>query len=266
MSLVDVLIPTYRRPTALAMALTALTGQTIRDFRVVIADQTEDGDPCGTAEVQAVVRILQVHGNAVDIHRKRTRRGMAEQRQFLLDQVSAPYCLFLDDDLILESFALQSMVQALEEEGCGFVGYPATGLSYIQDYRPHQEVIEFWQGAVQPEEVRPDSREWERYVVHNAANIYHIQERLQLKDGEQRKYKVAWIGGCVMYDAAKLRGAGGFSFWEQLPPHHCGEDVLAQLRVMAHYGGCGLLPIGAYHLELPTTLPDRTIDAPRILV
>lgn len=54
---------------------------------------------------------------------------------------------------------------------------------------------------------------------------------------------------------------GGFDFWEALPTNHCGEDVLAQLRVMAKYGGCGMLPSGAYHLELPTTLLDRRINA-----
>jgi hypothetical protein len=50
-----------------------------------------------------------------------------------------------------------------------------------------------------------------------------------------------------------------------LPPDHCGEDVLVQLRVMERFGGCGLIPSGAYHMELPTTLPDREVDAPMVL-
>ncbi|MFZ5509426.1 MAG: hypothetical protein ACOZCP_05155 [Pseudomonadota bacterium] len=41
-----------------------------------------------------------------------------------------------------------------------------------------------------------------------------------------------------------------------------GEDVLVQCRVMARYGGCGLIPSGAYHQELPTTVAERRIDAP----
>ena len=65
--------------------------------------------------------------------------------------------------------------------------------------------------------------------------------------------------------AAKLRAAGGFDFWPQLPADHCGEDVLAQLRVMQRYGGCGIIPSGAYHLELPTTLRERRVDAPYVL-
>jgi hypothetical protein len=46
---------------------------------------------------------------------------------------------------------------------------------------------------------------------------------------------------------------------------HAGEDVLAQLRVMASHGGCGIMPSGAYHQELPTTVPDRRVDAPQVL-
>ena len=30
-------------------------------------------------------------------------------------------------------------------------------------------------------------------------------------------------------------------------------------------GGAGLFPSGAYHLELPTTLPEREVDAPHVL-
>jgi hypothetical protein len=68
-----------------------------------------------------------------------------------------------------------------------------------------------------------------------------------------------------MFDTAKLRAAGGFDFWRNLPPQHCGEDVLAQQRVMARYGGCAILPSGAYHMELPTTITARAIDAPYVL-
>jgi hypothetical protein len=68
-----------------------------------------------------------------------------------------------------------------------------------------------------------------------------------------------------MYDRAKLCEVGGFGFWRQLPVEHCGEDVLAQQRVMARYGGCGLLPSGVYHQELPTTLKDRRVNAPKVL-
>ena len=68
-----------------------------------------------------------------------------------------------------------------------------------------------------------------------------------------------------MYDTAKLRDVGGYSFWQELPAEHAGEDVLAQMRVMARYGGCGIIPSGVYHMELPTTVVERKVDAPKVL-
>ena len=68
-----------------------------------------------------------------------------------------------------------------------------------------------------------------------------------------------------MYDTAKLRDIGGYLFWKQLPVEHCGEDVLVQLRMMEVYGGCGIVPSGVYHQELPTTISDRRIVANSVI-
>ncbi len=262
---VDVLVPTYRRPAALAVTLACLVGQTFRDFSLVVSDQTEDFDATEAAEVRAVLRVLRARGHDVATYHHLPRRGLAEHRQFLFEQARAPYALFLDDDLVLEPEVLERMVRAIEEERCGFVGCGLIGLSFADDVRPHEHAVEFWEGPVEPEEVRPGTPAWERHQLHNAANVYHLQQRLGLEPGEVRKYRVAWVGGCVLYDAGALHAAGAFAFWRDLPPAHCGEDVLAQLRVMARFGGCGLLPSGVYHQELPTTVVDRRVDAPRVL-
>lgn len=66
-----------------------------------------------------------------------------------------------------------------------------------------------------------------------------------------------------MYDRARLLDVGGFDLWQGLPVEHAGEDVLAQLRVMSRYGGAGVIPSGAYHQDLETTVPDRSFDLPR---
>lgn len=265
MTALDVLIPTYRRPAALAVTLTSLSAQTLRGFRVVISDQTEDDDPVASGEVTAVLGVLRAHGSEVETHKHLPRRGMAEQRQYLLEQARVPYALFLDDDLILEPYVLKLMLETIEREACGFVGSAAIGLSYLNDVRPLQQAIEFWDGPVHPEAVSPDSLQWQRHQLHNAANLYHVQQQLGLTAAAPRCYKVAWVGACVLYDTEKLRACGGFSFWKQLPTEHAGEDVLAQLRVMARFGGCGLIPSGVYHQELPTTIPHRYVDAPRVL-
>lgn len=262
---VEVLIPTYNRPGALAVTLASLVGQQMGEFDVVISDQSEPGSALDSGEVRAVLRVLSALGHRVKLLRNLPRRGLAHQRQFLLDHSSARYLLFLDDDVILEPEVVGRMYSVLREDGCGFAGCAVIGLSYLDDVRPHEQEIEFWDGPVEPEIVTPESRMWQRYRLHNAANLYHVQQRLNLAPGEVRKYRVAWVGGCVMYRADALRDAGGFEFWRELPEDHCGEDVLAQLRVMARFGGCGLLPSGVYHQELPTTVHNRNVDAPRIL-
>jgi GT2 family glycosyltransferase len=267
----DVLVPTYRRPAALAATLAALAAQSLRDFRVIVSDQTDEGPPAIEApEVRSVAGVLELTGRAVELHRHLPRRGMAEHREFLLTRVRAPYALFLDDDVICEGDLLERLLRAIRDAGCGFVGAGLIGPSFADDVRPEEHApFEPWPGnRVRPEAVEPGSPAWERWQLHNAANLHHLRERREAETGDRPPdtlYKVAWVGGCVLYDTAKLRETGGFSFWRELPAEHAGEDVLAQLRLMRRHGGAGLFPSGAYHLELPTTIPDREVDAPLVI-
>jgi GT2 family glycosyltransferase len=262
---VDVLIPTYRRPVPLAVTLTSVMAQTYPRLRVVVSDQTDPDTSLTDPVVQDVVRALRGRGMPVELHHHLPRQGLAEQRQFLLDQAEAPYALLLDDDIILEPDVVARLVRVLRRERCGFAGAGIIGPSFLDDVRPDQQVIEPWQGPVRPEHVRPGTPQWERYRLHNAANVYHVQARLGAVDADPILYKVAWVPACVLYDVAALRAVGGFGFHEELPGDHCGEDVLAQLRVMARFGGCGVLPSGAYHQEVPTTIACRDVDAPQLL-
>lgn len=264
--LVDVLVPTCDRACALAVTLASLAAQSFARLRIVVSDQSAGPSAYEKPEVQAVLRYLEATGRGVEARRHLPRRGMAEQRAFLLSQVRAPYCLFLDDDVILEPDLVERLHRAIVGEQCGFVGSALHGLSHRGQERPAQEAIEFWDGPVRPETVLPDSPEWARHHLHSAANLFHLQQRLALGRDATRRYRVAWVGGCVLFDSAKLREAGGFDFWRALPAEHCGEDVLAQLRVMERYGGCGIIPSGAYHMELPTTVTARDVDAPRALL
>ncbi|MET0981705.1 MAG: glycosyltransferase family 2 protein [Telluria sp.] len=262
---IDVLVPTCNRAAALAVTLASLAAQTWPQLRIVISDQSDGDGVEGAAEVLALLRYLRARGRLVETHRHLPRRGMAEQRAFLLAQARAPWCLFVDDDVILEPDLVERLHGAIARERCGFVGSALHGLSYLGQRRPGQEHIEFWDGPVEPETVAPAGPAWARHHLHSAANLFHVQSQLALAPGATRLYRVAWIGGCVLFDTAKLRAAGGFDFWRQLPAAHCGEDVLAQLRVMERYGGCGIIPSGAYHMELPTTITTRQVDAPRAL-
>jgi GT2 family glycosyltransferase len=262
---IDILIPTYKRVKALAVTLTSLYYQDETGFNIIISDQSPDNSLEDDQTIQTIKRLLEVKGHAVTFYQNLPARGMAQQRQFLLEQSTLKYCLFLDDDLILESFVVRNMLKTIRNKNIGFVGCAVIGLSYKNDVRPHQQEIEFWDEEITPETIIPQSSEWERYKVHNAANIYHVEQKFNATSDNPIPYKIAWIGGCVMYDAEQLREVGAFSFWQQLPEKHCGEDVLAQLRVMKKYGGCGIIPSGVYHQELETTVPDRKVNAPEFL-
>lgn len=264
---VDVLIPTFRRPTALAVTLASLVGQGYPAFRIVISDQTDERPSFEVPEVETVCRVLEALGHRVDRHHHLPRRGIAEQRQFLLDRATAPYVLFLDDDVICERDLVERLVRAILRYRCGFVGSALIGPHYVGDVRPEQEApFEPWGDRVEPEEIRPGGPGWERASLHLAANVHHIAQRLDVDRDQDLVYRVAWVGGCCLYDRASLNAAGGFGFWRKLPEVHVGEDVAAQLRVMARDGGCAILPSGAWHQDrIETTHPDREHDAPFLL-
>lgn len=262
--MIEVLIPTYQRPTALAVTLTALACQTRLPARIIVSDQS-DAPVADVPEIGALALLLRAKGVAIDFHRNLPRRGLAQQRQCLLDRATAEQLLFLDDDVICEPWLLALMSDQLTRAGCGFIGSAVIGLSYAEDIRPHQQAIELWEGAPVPETLAPDMPGWARHRLHNAANLWHVQQRLGATPAAPRLYKIAWVGGCVLYDRAKLIACGGFDFWRDLPEAHAGEDVFAQQRVMARFGGAGLLPSGAYHQELATTVPDRAFDVPHRL-
>jgi GT2 family glycosyltransferase len=263
----DVLVPTRNRPAELAVTLAGLAAQAGTAFGVAVSDQS-DGEP-GWAHpaAAAMVRVLRHQGRPVLLTRRLPRRGLAEHRAYLLDRSVARYVLCMDDDVWLEPGAVARMVTALRELGCGFVGNALHGLSYRDEVRPDTHGrYEEWTGHPEPERLEPGTPEWERVHLHSAANLLHVTESLRLPDGQWRAYKVSWVGGCVLYDRQKLVDAGGFDFWRRLPPEHQGEDVAAQQAVMRRYGGAGLVPSGAYHLESPTTVTERGVQAWQVLV
>ncbi|MEV6376967.1 glycosyltransferase [Micromonospora musae] len=261
--LVDVLIPTRNRPAELAVTLSGLAAQEeVPGFGVVVSDQS-DGEPAYAHPAAAtMVRALRHRGHPVLLTRRLPRRGLAEHRAYLLAASTARYVLFLDDDVWLEPGTLHRLVTVLTELGCGFVGNGVHGLSYLDDVRPETHGhYEEWGGTPVPERIRPGTPEWDRARIHSAANLLHLTEKLALSSGAWRAYKVSWIGGCVLYDRAKLVDSGGFDFWRRVQEKHQGEDVAAQLAVLARHGGAGVLPSGAYHLESPTTVTERDVEA-----
>ena len=119
---VDLLIPTRNRTCALAVTLAALSAQTLRPARIIVSDQSNGEGPFVTAEHAALARYLNAAGIELVAMRHLPRRGMAEQRAFLLSLARAPYCLFLDDDVMIEPNLLERLCAVMLEQRCGFVG------------------------------------------------------------------------------------------------------------------------------------------------
>lgn len=259
---VDVLIPACDRPAELAVTLAGLAAQSHPSFRVVVSDQSEGRPGWDHPAAAAMVRVLRAGGREVAVLQHLPRRGLAEHRQFLFEHSTADRCLFLDDDIWLEPDALERLQAALDRLGCGFVGMAPQGLSYLGDKRPGETAaFQPWDGPVQPEKIRPGTPAFDRWPLHNAANLTHLAAELGLEPGQWLAYRVAWMGGCAMYRRTALDDAGAFRFWTRLGPDHAGEDVLAQWRVMEKAGGAGIMPSAAVHLESPTTVTERSVEA-----
>jgi len=253
---VDVLIPTMNRLQSLIMTLSGVALQSRTDLGVIVADQSDEPANCSEV-VRSLCKLIEARGNRVCWYHRKERFGIAEQRDFLLRVSSADAVLYLDDDVIMESWVVEKMANVLEEQGCAFVGAFPTQPTYIDDVRPHQQHIEYWAGRVQPEVVNPGDPKWHRATLHTAANLFHVAQGLGLPPGDVRLYKVSWIGACVMYDRRKLLEIGGFSFWRRLPRKLVGEDALVQNILMRLWGGCGIVPSGTYFAEVPSNFPDQ---------
>jgi hypothetical protein len=259
MSKVDILLPTCNRMESLIFTLSGVANQSFSNFHLIIADQS-DTPICRSPVVRSLLRIIKARGSTYDWHYRIPSLGIAEQRDFLLKQAVSDLILYLDDDVWMEHWVLQKMVDTITHQQCAFIGAFPSGLSYRDDVRPSQQMIEYWESDVKPETITPDSPEWERAHLHRAANLFHVSQRL--KPGESHLYKVAWVASCILYDRQKVLEVGGFSFWNRLPRYHSGEEVLLQNLLLRRWGGASIIPSGTFYSEVPSTVlnDEGTVD------
>jgi GT2 family glycosyltransferase len=259
MSKVDILLPTCNRLESLIFTLAGIANQSLSNFHLIIADQS-DTPICRSPVVRSLLRIIKARGSTYHWHYRIPSLGIAEQRDFLLKQAVSDFILYLDDDVWMEHWVLQKMVDTITDQQCAFIGAFPSGLSYRDDVRPSQQIIEYWESDVKPESITPDSSEWERAQLHRAANLFHVSQRM--KPGEFRLYKVAWVASCILYDRQKVLEVGGFSFWNRLPRYHSGEEVLLQNLLMRRWGGASIIPSGTFYSEVPSTVlnEEGTVD------
>jgi GT2 family glycosyltransferase len=254
---IDVLLPTYNRTHSFLATLAGVALQEHTDMHVIVADQGNEA--VGDDQTAITLgNVIEARGGRVTWHRRPQVHGIAEQRDFLLGQATARWVLYLDDDVIMEPWVAGTLLEVVDEQGCGFAGAFPAGLSHRDDVRPEQQVLEFFaHDRVVPETVTPGSAAWDRWNLHRAANLWHAARGDDVAGGRAvRPYRVAWVASCVLYDREKLEQVGGFGFWRRLPRYHSGEEVLVQNLLMRLWGGCGIIPSGTYYTQLPSTVLD----------
>ncbi|HEX4898473.1 MAG TPA: glycosyltransferase family A protein [Candidatus Limnocylindrales bacterium] len=253
--IVDVLIPTTGAPASLGATLSSLANQRYPSFRVMVARPPLD--EAGEPELSGLVGVLEASGHAVRFVDAQAPGRDGGRVQALLDLAAAEYVLVVDDGIFLEADLLGRLVGGLRASGGALLGSSVVDLRFRDEHRPDEEAIEFWDGPVRPEQIGVDGRAWARRKVHRGANLQHLRERLPRT--RDRLYHVADIGGCVLYDTAKLRSVGGF---RPLGDHGRHPSVplsttsATQLRLLDRYGGAGLFPSGAYRLTPIATEPQ----------
>jgi glycosyltransferase involved in cell wall biosynthesis len=206
MPVVDILLPTYNRLLSFVMTLSGIASQSLRNLHVIIADQSQHPAE-HSQEVRSLLRVIEARGRSIEYHCRPPIHGIAEQRDFLLNRATAQNVLYLDDDVFMEPWVIEKLLEVLQSERCGFVGAFPAGLSHRDDVRPQQQIVEYWEGSVQPEAIDPASPQWERWQLHRAANHYHVSQ--SLNPGEFRLYKVAYysqVPSTVLNDAGTVDG------------------------------------------------------------
>ena len=111
--------------------------------------------------------------------------------------------------------ALAGGSPAMQERSClGFVGSAVIGLSFVDDVRPHEQAIEFWEGPVQPEIVVPTGTVG---TLAAAQRSQHLSPPAAPRPQPENPAQVqGGLGRCMrLYDTAKLRAVGGYSFWQR---------------------------------------------------
>ena len=193
---VAVVIPTFRRPTALATLLTSLrTGSQQPDEIIVV-----DNDPDGTARVPLVGTI------SIRVLRAGLGLNLAGARNMGARAVSSELCVFIDDDNAVDTDALAVLARAFQDSEVAFAG----PLIFAADSG------KVWCGGVR------------RSPWSTRTTMLYMG---QLEEGlpAATRWPTADMPDCLAVRTSVLRQAGGFD--EQAFPFHYDEaDLCERLR------------------------------------
>jgi len=120
----SIIIPTYKRPDALARALASVETETVAGINVEII--IADNDPKATARAFATQIIQSSAANIIYIHVPEP--GVSNARNSALDVARGRYILFLDDDMEATPPWAQSMMDASKKFDAALVFGPVNAV------------------------------------------------------------------------------------------------------------------------------------------
>ena len=114
--MIDIIIPAYNAHSTIIQSLSSIAIQTIRDkCKVYIVDD------CSTKNYNKEVKVFKGIFDIVQLKTEKNR-GAGYARQFGIDNSSSKYIVFLDsDDLFHDCFALERLLNAIEDSSCDLV-------------------------------------------------------------------------------------------------------------------------------------------------
>lgn len=176
--LISVIVTTYNREDALAAVLRTLSGQTDRDFEVVVAD---DGSAPATAALVEAWKARVGHRVVHVWHEDRGFRA-AEIRNRAILESRGRYCIFLDGDCLVRRHFVAAH-RRLAEPGWFVAGNRVLLASDITS-------------RVLSEELRPEEWGWTQWIgARQRGDVNRLSALLKLPLGRARRLrKGAWQG------------------------------------------------------------------------
>ena len=112
----SIIVPVYNRPEEVDELLDSLTGQTLKDFEVIIV---EDGSS------RTCRNVCEGYAGSLDIHYYyKDNSGPGQSRNYGAERAKGDYLLILDSDVVLPESYLQAVDDELQRDICDAFGGP----------------------------------------------------------------------------------------------------------------------------------------------
>jgi glycosyltransferase involved in cell wall biosynthesis len=172
---VSVIVPTYKRPRNLRMALESVLAQDYPDVELIVVSDNPAGSPQAEETAAVVAAVQQQHARArlLFVQHRHNRNGAAARNTGLL-RSTGEYICFLDDDDIYLPGRISRSVEVLKAAGprvgavyCGFYGWDS----------PVEEPHRYLRGKLTRELLALD---FKAHYLHTNSATYKRQALLEL--------------------------------------------------------------------------------------